>query len=96
MNHLNSPIFPSRKAQAARHPQHGTASAPLVELPPNPVSVYGSDPSTYPRRSLDGVTHEADWLQPNGLIDQCARSETGRPAVPFERVQRAVNGHSGR
>jgi hypothetical protein len=52
-------------------PQHGTASAPLVNLPPNPVSVYGCDPHQYPRRSLDGVTHEASWLQPGGFIDQC-------------------------
>jgi hypothetical protein len=52
-------------------PQHGTARAPIVELPPNPVSVYGCDPHSYPRRSLDGVTHDATWLQPNGFIDQC-------------------------
>jgi hypothetical protein len=42
-----------------------------VELPPNPVSVYGCDPHSYPRRSLDGVTHDVTWLQPNGFIDQC-------------------------
>jgi hypothetical protein len=54
------------------NPQHGTAPAPLVELPPKPVSVYGCDPHGYPRRALDGVTHEATWLQPNGFIDQCA------------------------
>ena len=53
------------------NPQHGTAPAPLVELPPNPVSVYGCDPHSYPRRSVDGVTHAASWLQPNGFIDQC-------------------------
>ena len=53
-------------------PQHGTAEAPLVELPPNPVSVYGCDPHSYPRRSLDGVAHESTWLQPDGFIDQCA------------------------
>jgi len=53
------------------NPQHGTAPAPLIELPPNPVSVYGCDPHSYPRRSLDGVTHDATWLQPNGFIDQC-------------------------
>jgi hypothetical protein len=51
--------------------QHGTAPAPLVELPPKPVSVYGCDPHGYPRRSLDGVTQAAQWLQPNGFIDQC-------------------------
>jgi hypothetical protein len=56
------------------NPQHGTAPAPLVELPPNPVSVYGCDPHQYPRRSVDGVTHEASWLQPNGFIDQCMNS----------------------
>jgi hypothetical protein len=62
------------------NPQHGTAPAPLVELPPNPVSVYGCDPHGYPRRSLDGVTHEATWLQPNGYIDRCQTvSLTPRP-----------------
>jgi hypothetical protein len=50
---------------------HGTAPAPTVELPPNPVSVYGCDPHQYPRRSIDGVAHEASWLQPSGFIDQC-------------------------
>jgi hypothetical protein len=53
------------------NPQHGTAPAPLVELPPNPASVYGCDPHQYPRRSVDGVAHEASWLQPDGFIDQC-------------------------
>jgi hypothetical protein len=52
-------------------PQHGTARAPTVELPPNPASVYGCDPHQYPRRSLDGVTQAASWLQPSGFIDQC-------------------------
>ena len=50
---------------------HGTAPAPLVNLPPNPVSVYGCDPHQYPRRSLDGVTHDATWLQNDGFINQC-------------------------
>ena len=61
------------------NPQHGTAPPPLVELPPNPVSVYGCDPHQYPRRSVDGVAHEASWLQPNGFIDQCEISGTPRP-----------------
>jgi hypothetical protein len=61
------------------NPQHGTAPAPLVELPPNPVSVYGCDPHGYPRRSLDGVTHDATWLQPNGYIDQCQSGSVARP-----------------
>ena len=52
-------------------PQHGTAPPPLVELPPNPPSVYGCDPHSYPRRSVDGVGHDTSWLQPNGFIDQC-------------------------
>jgi hypothetical protein len=60
-------------------PQHGTAPAPLVNLPPNPVSVYGCDPHSYPRRSLDGVTHAASWLSPAGSIDQCETSGTPRP-----------------
>jgi hypothetical protein len=50
---------------------HGTAPAPLVELPPNPVSVFGCDPHSYPRRSVDGVTHDTTWLRPSGFIDQC-------------------------
>ena len=50
---------------------HGTAQAPLVNLPPNPVSVYGCDPHQYPRRSEDGVTHDSTWLQNDGFIDQC-------------------------
>jgi hypothetical protein len=59
--------------------QHGTAPAPLVNLPPNPVSVYGCDPHSYPRRSLDGVTHEASWLSASASIDQCETSGTPRP-----------------
>ena len=58
---------------------NGTAPAPLVELPPNPVSVYGCDPHGYPRRAPDGVAHEASWLQPNGFIDQCETSGIPRP-----------------
>jgi hypothetical protein len=58
---------------------HGTAPAPLVNLPPNPISIYGCDPHSYPRRSLDGVTHEATWLQPDGFIEQCETSGTPRP-----------------
>jgi hypothetical protein len=50
---------------------HGTASAPLVNLPPNPLSVYGCDPHSYPRRSLDGVTQGASWLSPTGTFNQC-------------------------
>ncbi|HEY6653548.1 MAG TPA: hypothetical protein VI028_05440, partial [Solirubrobacterales bacterium] len=68
-------------------PQHGTAPAPLVNLPPNPVSVYGCDPHSYPRRSLDGVTHAASWLSPAGSIDQCETSGTPRPCY--------ANGYTG-
>ncbi len=60
-------------------PQHGTAPAPLVNLPPNPVSVYGCDPHQYPRRSLDGVTHAASWLSSDASFDQCETSGTPRP-----------------
>jgi len=70
------------------NPQHGTAPAPLVELPPNPVSVYGCDPHQYPRRAVDGVAHEASWLQPNGFIDQCA--DPGPVARPCY-----ANGYTG-
>jgi hypothetical protein len=58
---------------------HGSAMAPLVNLPPNPVSVYGCDPHSYPRRSLDGVTHEASWLSPTASIEQCETTGTPRP-----------------
>jgi hypothetical protein len=61
------------------NPQHGTAAAPIVELPPNPVSVYGCDPHSYPRQSADGVRQGADWLQPNGFIDQCTTASVARP-----------------
>jgi hypothetical protein len=59
--------------------RHGTAPAPLVNLPPNPVSVYGCDPHSYPRRSLDGVTHAASWLSPSASIDQCLDGSDPRP-----------------
>jgi hypothetical protein len=68
-------------------PQHGSAPAPLVNLPPNPVSVYGCDPHSYPRRSLDGVTHAASWLSPSESIDRCETSGTPRPCYS--------NGYSG-
>jgi hypothetical protein len=68
-------------------PQHGTAPAPLVNLPPNPVSVYGCDPHQYPRRSLDGVTHAASWLSPAAEIGQCETSGTERPCY--------ANGYTG-
>jgi hypothetical protein len=58
---------------------HGTAPAPLVNLPPNPASVYGCDPHSYPRRSLDGVTHEASWLSPDANIAQCNDGVDPRP-----------------
>jgi hypothetical protein len=57
---------------------HGTAPAPLVELPPNPTSVYGCDPHSYPRRSVDGVTHDTTWLSPSASIDRCG-GVTPRP-----------------
>ncbi len=67
--------------------QHGTAPAPIVELPPNPVSVYGCDPHQYPRRSVDGVGQAASWLQPGGSIDQCETTGTPRPCY--------TNGYTG-
>src|SRR5262249_56977646 len=51
---------------------HGTAPAPIVNLPPHPVSVYGCDPHSYPRKSVDGVGHDVTWLQNDGFINQCA------------------------
>jgi hypothetical protein len=75
-------------------PQHGTAPAPLVNLPPNPVSVYGCDPHSYPRRSLDGVTHAASWLSPAGSIDQCETSGTPRRATRM--VHGAARSYSDR
>jgi hypothetical protein len=58
---------------------HGTAPAPIVNLPPNPVSVYGCDPHQYPRRSADGVGQAASWLSPDAEINQCKTSGTPRP-----------------
>ena len=59
--------------------RHGTAPAPLVNLPPNPASVYGCDPHQYPRRSADGVGHDVTWLQNDGFIDQCLDGSDPRP-----------------
>lgn len=50
---------------------HGTAQAPLAELAPKPVSVYGCDPHGYPRRAVDGLAHISTFLQPNGFILPC-------------------------
>src|SRR3954447_15824835 len=69
-------------------PQHGTAPPPLVELPPNPPSVYGCDPHQYPRRSVDGVAHDVSWLQPDGFINPCV--DPGPVARPCYS-----NGYSG-
>ena len=69
-------------------PQHGTAPAPLVNLPPNPVSVFGCDPHQYPRRSADGVAHEASWLSPDANIEQCV--DPGPVARPCY-----ANGYTG-
>jgi hypothetical protein len=66
---------------------HGTAPAPLVNLPPNPVSVYGCDPHQYPRRSLDGVTHAASWLSSDANIEQCNDGVDPRPCY--------ANGYTG-
>jgi hypothetical protein len=70
---------PEQTCQSGADTLHGTAPAPLVNLPPNPVSVYGCDPHSYPRRSLDGVNHEASWLSPSASIDQCETTGTPRP-----------------
>ncbi len=59
--------------------RHGTAPAPTFNLPPNPLSTYGCDPHSYPRRSLDGVTHDSTWLSPTGTISQCNTAATPRP-----------------
>jgi hypothetical protein len=58
---------------------YGTAPAPLENLPPNPVSVYGCDPHSFPRQSVDGVAHEASWLSPSASIDQCVDGSDPRP-----------------
>ena len=58
-----------------------------LNLPPNPVSVFGCDPHQYPRRSLDGVTHEASWLSPDASIEQCVDGSTPRPCY--------ANGYTG-
>ena len=39
---------------------------PTDELPPRPERGFGEDPHSYPRRSVDGLQHIKDFLQPNG------------------------------
>ena len=39
---------------------------PTDELPPAEGAGYGQDPHGYPRRSVDGLQHVKDFLQPNG------------------------------
>ena len=87
---LNFTGSPAQTCQDENQPPntvHGTAPAPLVNLPPNPVSVYGCDPHQYPRRSIDGVTHAASWLSPDANIEQCETSGTERPCY--------ANGYTG-
>ncbi len=68
---------------------YGTAPAPLVELPPNPASVYGCDPHSYPRRSVDGVAHDSPGCHPARTSPSATRwgrrgraSPTASPARP--------------
>jgi hypothetical protein len=68
-------------------PQHGTAPTPNTNVPPRPLSVYGCDPHGYPRRAADGLTHVAQFLQPNGFILPCTTAGVIRPCY--------ANGYDG-
>jgi hypothetical protein len=49
----------------------GSKTPPNEEVPPRPQLGYGEDPHGYPRRSVDGLTHIAQFLDPNGFILPC-------------------------
>jgi hypothetical protein len=68
-------------------PQHGTATPPNANVPPEPRSVYGCDPHGYPRRAADGLAHVAQFLQPNGFILPCNTAGVIRPCY--------ANGYDG-
>jgi hypothetical protein len=49
----------------------GTATPPNENIAPYPANGYGDDPHGYPRRSIDGLRHVEEFLQPNGFILPC-------------------------
>lgn len=49
----------------------GIAPPPLQNVPPRGEWGYGGDPHEHPRRSVDGYTHAATFLQ-DGTIQSCA------------------------
>jgi hypothetical protein len=51
----------------ATDPCQGTDPPPNANVP----NRSGDDPHGYPRRSIDGLTHVTDFLQPNGFILPC-------------------------
>ena len=61
---LECPSAPSNTCQ-------GSGVMPTDELPPRPERGFGEDPHGYPRRSVDGLQHIKDFLQPSGFIAPC-------------------------
>jgi hypothetical protein len=44
---------------------------PLGNLAPRDTAIYGKDPHGYPRRSVDGLQHIKDFMDPSGFILPC-------------------------
>ncbi len=49
----------------------GSGVPPNDEVPPRPQTGHGEDPHGYPRRSVDGLAHIEQFLDPNGFILPC-------------------------
>ncbi len=52
-------------------PCQGSAPPPNANIAPRDSAIYGDDPHGYPRRSVDGLQHIDDFLDPNGFILPC-------------------------
>ena len=49
----------------------GSGVMPREEVPPRPQNGFGEDPHGYPRRSVDGLGHIQQFLDPDGFILPC-------------------------
>ena len=49
----------------------GSGVPPNDEVPPRPQTGHGEDPHGYPRRSVDGLAHIEQFLDPSGFILPC-------------------------